>query len=219
MRCIHYVGRISASSVSSRPFSNSFLPLHVAGGCYTPSATSVGHPGGEFISFECGKGDKLDLCAWESGTFKGWGTSANKPGWMCSYHIGSDVGCTDWKSPQWLKIFFFNFTILYWFCHISTWICHRYTCVPHPEPYSLPIPSLWVVLVYQPQASSIVHRTGTGDSFQIWYYTCFNAILPNHPTLSLSHRVQKTVYIHQCLLCCLVYRVIVTIFLNSIYMC
>ena len=25
------------------------------------------------------------------------------------------------------------FTILYWFCHISTWIRHRYTCVPHPE--------------------------------------------------------------------------------------
>ena len=21
-----------------------------------------------------------------------------------------------------------NFTILYWFCHISKWICHRYTC-------------------------------------------------------------------------------------------
>ena len=28
-------------------------------------------------------------------------------------------------------------------------------------------------------------------SFHIWYYTCFNAIIPNHP--SLSHRVQKTV--------------------------
>ena len=27
----------------------------------------------------------------------------------------------------------------------------------------------------------------------IWEYTCFNAILPNHPTLALSHRVQKTV--------------------------
>ena len=37
---------------------------------------------------------------------------------------------------------FFNFAILYWFCHISTWIRHRYTCVPHPEPSSLPIPSL-----------------------------------------------------------------------------
>jgi len=33
-----------------------------------------------------------------------------------------------------LFILFFNFTILYWFCHISTWISHRYTRVPHPEP-------------------------------------------------------------------------------------
>ena len=32
---------------------------------------------------------------------------------------------------------FLNFTILYWFCQISKWICHRYTCVPHPEPSSL----------------------------------------------------------------------------------
>ena len=90
-------------------------------------------------------------------------------------------------------ILFFNFTILYWFCHISTWICHRYTRVPHPEPSSFPILSLWVIPVHQPQASSIMHRTWTGDSFRIWYYTCFNVILPNHPTLSLSHRVQKTV--------------------------
>jgi len=63
----------------------------------------------------------------------------------------------------------------------------------NPPPSSLPIPSLWVVPLHQPQASSIVHRTWTGDSFHIWYYTCFNAILPNLPTLSLSHRVQKTV--------------------------
>ena len=33
---------------------------------------------------------------------------------------------------------------------------------------------------------------GTDNSFHIWYYTGFNAILPNHHTLSLSHRVQKT---------------------------
>ena len=63
----------------------------------------------------------------------------------------------------------------------------------NPPPSSLPIPSLWVVPVHQPQASSIVHRTWTGNSFHIWYYTYFNAILPNHPTLSLCHRVQKTV--------------------------
>ena len=30
-------------------------------------------------------------------------------------------------------ILFFNFTILYWFWNISTWICHRYTCAPHPS--------------------------------------------------------------------------------------
>ena len=45
------------------------------------------------------------------------------------------------KSPplQVVSFFFFflNFTILYWFCQISKWICHRYTCVPHPEPSSL----------------------------------------------------------------------------------
>ena len=34
-------------------------------------------------------------------------------------------------------ILFFNFAILYWFCHISTCICHRYTHVPHPESSSL----------------------------------------------------------------------------------
>ena len=36
-------------------------------------------------------------------------------------------------------ILFLNFTILYQFCQISKWICHRYTCVPHPEPSSLAI--------------------------------------------------------------------------------
>ena len=63
----------------------------------------------------------------------------------------------------------------------------------NPSPSSIPMPSLWVVPVHQPQASSIMHRTWTGDSFHIWYYTYFNAILPNHSTLSLSHRAQKTV--------------------------
>ena len=30
----------------------------------------------------------------------------------------------------------FYFTILYSFCHTSTWICHRCTRVPNPEPLS-----------------------------------------------------------------------------------
>ena len=100
-----------------------------------------------------------------------------------------------------LRLFFF-----YFFYFLTLQYCMGFAIYQHesatgihvspilnPPPSSLCIPSLWVVPVHQPQASSIVHRTWTGDSFHIWYYSCFNAILPNHSTLSLSHRVQKTV--------------------------
>ena len=45
----------------------------------------------------------------------------------------------------------------------------------NPPPTSLPVPSLWVIPVHQPQASCILHRTWTGNLFLIWDYTCFNA--------------------------------------------
>ena len=92
-------------------------------------------------------------------------------------------------------ILFFNFTILYWFSHISTWIRHRYTHVPHPEPSSL-LPPCTIPLGHpSAPAPSIQYHASNLDwqLVSLWYYTCFNAILPNHPTLSLSHRVQKTV--------------------------
>ena len=76
--------------------------------------------------------------------------------------------------------------------HETTMGVHEFPIL-NSSPTSFPIPSLWVIPVHQPQASCILHQTWTGDSFLIGYYTCFNAILPNHPTFSLSHRVQKTV--------------------------
>ena len=45
-------------------------------------------------------------------------------------------------------ILFFNFTILYWFCHTSTCICYGCICVPNPEP---PLPPL---SPYHPSGSS-----------------------------------------------------------------
>ena len=92
-----------------------------------------------------------------------------------------------------LFILFFNFIILYWLCHTSTWIRHRRTRVPHPESPSH-IPPRTIPLGHpSAPAPRILYRTWTGDSFLIWYYTCFHYIPPNHPTLSLSHRVHKTV--------------------------
>ena len=42
-----------------------------------------------------------------------------------------------------MYFFLLYFTILYWFCHTSTWICHRCTRVPNPEPPShLPPPTI-----------------------------------------------------------------------------
>ena len=133
-------------------------------------------------------------------------------------------------SLKFLCVFFFFFSdfILFYFTlqyyigfaihqHESATGMHTFRIL-NPPPTFLPIPSLWVIPVHQPQASCVLHQTWTGDSFLIWYYTCFNAILPNHSTFSLSRRVQKIV-IHLCLFCCLAYRVIITIFLNSIYMC
>ena len=101
------------------------------------------------------------------------------------------------------SFFFFNlnlfiliggyFTILYWFCHTSTWILHGCTCVPHPEPPSHLPPRTIPPGHPSAPAPRILYQTWSGDSFLIWYYSCIHAIPPNHPTLSLSHRVQKTV--------------------------
>ena len=124
--------------------------------------------------------------------------------------------------PLWFGVFFtiiIIFTLQY--CigfaihqHASATGVHVFPIL-NPPPTSLPISSLWVIPVHQPQASCILIRTWTGDSFLIWYYTCFNAILPNHPPPPQS---PKDCPIHLCLFCCLTYRVVVTIFLNSIYM-
>ena len=127
-----------------------------------------------------------------------------------------------WKiNPNFLNlILFLNFTIFYWFCQIAKWIHHRYTCVPHPEPSSLLPPR--TITLGRPSAPSpsIQYRASNLDwrlvSYMILYvFQCYSP-KSSHP-LPLPQS-PKDCSIHQCLFCCLIYRVIVSIFLNSIYM-
>ena len=73
--------------------------------------------------------------------------------------------------------FFFNFTILYWFCHISTWIHHRYTRVPYPEPSSLLSPRTIPLGCPSAPAPSIQYRASNLDwrlvSYIILYMLIF----------------------------------------------
>ena len=127
-----------------------------------------------------------------------------------------------------ILFFFFNInlfnwrliTILYWFCHTLTWICHRCTCVPHPEPPSQLPPHTIPLGHPSAPAPSIQYRALNLDgrliSYMIFYMFQCHSPKSSHP-LPLPQS-PKDCSIHQCLVCCLVYRVIVTIFLNSIYM-
>ena len=92
-------------------------------------------------------------------------------------------------------ILFSNFTILYWFCQILKWIRHRYTCVPHPKPSSLLPPHTIPLGRPSAPAPSIQYCASNLDWRLVSYMilSCFNVIPPNLPTLSLSHRVHKTV--------------------------
>ena len=112
----------------------------------------------------------------------------------------------------------FYFTILYWFCHTSAWIHYGCICVPNPEPLS----------PYHPSGSSqctspkhpvscIEPRLTICLLHDIIHVSMpFSQIIP--PLPSPLPQSPKVCSVHPCLFCCLTYRVIVTIFLNSIYM-
>ena len=118
-------------------------------------------------------------------------------------------------------LFFFYFTILYWFCHTSTWIRHGCTCVPHPEPPShLPPRTIPLGHPSAPALSTLYHASNLDwqliSHMVIYMFQCHSP-KSSHPLFLLQS--PKDCSIHLCLFCSLAYRFIVTIFLNSIYMC
>ena len=105
--------------------------------------------------------------------------------------------------------------------HTSTWIHHGCTWVPNPEPHSH-LPPYTLSLGHPSAAApSILYPASNLDwrfvSYIILYMFQCHSPKSSHP-LPLpqsSKDCSKRLYFF----CCLAYRVIITIFLNSIYMC
>ena len=103
--------------------------------------------------------------------------------------------------PQALHSFFFfftlfYFTILYWFCHTSTWICHGCTCVPNLEPPSYLPPHTISLGHPSAPAPSILHPASNLD----WWFIYdiihvsmpFSQIIPPFPSPTESKRLFYT---------------------------
>ena len=141
-------------------------------------------------------------------------------------YIPSHIPPTSFPIPP----FFFNinlfqleanyFTTLYWFCHTLTWLLHGCTRVPHPEfPSHLPPHPIPLGHPSAPAPSTLSHASNLDWQFVsrmiIYMFLCHSPKSSHPRPLPQS---PKDCFIHLLLFCCLTYRVIVTIFLNSTYM-
>ena len=109
---------------------------------------------------------------------------------------------------------------MYWFCHISKWICHRYTCGPNPE-HSSNLPPHTIPLGHPIASAPSIQYHASNLDWGLISYMILYMFQCHSPKSSQPHPLPqstKDCSIHQCLFCCLIYRVIVTIFLNSIDM-
>ena len=130
---------------------------------------------------------------------------------------------------QFLSLFFliyFNWRLIILqycgdFFHTFTWISHGCICVPHPDPPShLPPHPIPQGHPSAPALSTLSHALNldwrSSSHMIIYMFQCYSlksshsCLLPQSP---------KDCPLHLCLFCCLAHRVIITIFLNSIYMC
>ena len=107
------------------------------------------------------------------------------------------------------------------FCHTFTWISRGCTCVPHPKPPSH-LPSHLIPQVHPsaPALSNLSHAS----NLDWWFISCMIIYMFQCYSLKscdpgLLPQSSKLCFLYLCLLHCLAYRVIITIFLNSIYMC
>ena len=128
------------------------------------------------------------------------------------------------------KLPFFPFIFIRWrlitlqyrtgFCHTLTRINHGFNVfpIPIPPPTSLSTRSLWDFPVHQVRALASCIQPGLVIYFtldNIHVSMLFSWIIPP----SSSPTSPKFCSVHLCLFFCFAYKVIITIFLNSKYMC
>ena len=120
---------------------------------------------------------------------------------------------------------FFNWRIIalqccVGFCH-TTWISHGHTCIPHPEPSShLPPHPISQSHPSAPALSTLPHTSNLdwwSASHMIIHTFQRYLLKSSHPRP--VPQSPKDCSLHLCRFCCLSYRVIITVFLNSIFVC
>ena len=141
-------------------------------------------------------------------------------------HIYTWLLETPWLFFSFFLCIYFNWRLITLYCcggicHTFTWISHRCTCVPHPDPPShlLPHP-ISQGHPSAPALSALSHASNLDwrsiSHMVIYMFQCYS-LKSSHPRL--LPQSPKVCSLHLCLFCCLAYRVIVTILLNCIYMC
>ena len=124
-------------------------------------------------------------------------------------------------------LFCFSFIFISWrlitlqycsgFCHTLTWISHGFTCI---SPSHLPLHTIPGALG-RPRGIRWRGRWEGGSGWGIhvnpWLIHVSCCLETSHPRL--HPQSPKFCSVHLCLFFCFAYRVIITIFLNSIYMC
>ena len=119
-----------------------------------------------------------------------------------------------------ISFLFFYFLTLQYCIGFAIYQNESATGIPHPEPSSFLPPH--TIPLGHPSAPvpSIQYRASNLDWWLISYMKLYmfqcHSPKSSHP-LPLPQS-PKDCSIHHCLFCCLIYRIIVTIFLNSIYM-
>ena len=142
----------------------------------------------------------------------------DREAWRAVIHgvTKSHTRLSDWTELNWIILQYCG-----GFCHILTWISHECTCVPHPKASSDLPPHPFPLGCQSALALSALFHASNLDwssiSHMVIYMFQYCSFKSSHP--HLLPQSPTVCSLPLCLFRYLAYRIIVTIFLNSLYMC